>query len=158
MSYSFHVLNGDLNLSGPSGFATVTGTQKLIQDLRDWILEPRGTDVTHPEYGSVIDGGVLPDGTVVASNIGSVIDQSRLLDIEAEIRRVLAAYQNQQIQRLQADALALNGKNTFAAGEVLVAVQDVQLQQFADTILVKVQVLTNAGTIINVSVPTTGAA
>lgn len=135
MSWSFHIKNGDLNLAGPGGFATVTGQQKLIQDLKDWILTPRGTDPMHPDYGSVLDGGLNADGTQADSYIGGLITSESLIEIEAEVRRVLAAYQQQQLDRLTRENALFGGKNTFSAGEILAAVMDVNMQQINDTVL-----------------------
>ena len=65
MTWSLAVVNGDLSFAGPGGYATVSGQNKLIQDLKNWLLEPRGTDPIHPGYGCTLDGGMLPDGTFV---------------------------------------------------------------------------------------------
>jgi hypothetical protein len=149
MSYSFHIKNGDMNLSGPGGFAIVSGQQKLVQDLKNWLLEPRGTDASHPEYGSIIDGGIQPDGSIVQSSIGTTIDDERLLDIETEIRRVLLAYQQQQIDRLQKEVVQYNGKNTFSPGEILRSVESVDVAQLDNAVIVKITILTSDGQTIS---------
>ena len=153
MTYSLHIKNGDLNLGGPGGFAIVTGSQKLVQDLKNWLLEPRGTDPSHPEYGSVIDGGILPDGSVISSSIGSTIDDERLLEIETELRRVLLAYQQQQLDRLQAESIQYNGKNTFSPGEILYSVQSVDVSRFGNTVIARITILTSAGQQITFTQP-----
>lgn len=145
MSWSFHIKNGDLNLAGPGGFATVSGQQKLIQDLKNWILTPRGTDPMHPDYGSVLDGGMLPDGTQVNSFLGGLFTSENLVEIESEVRRALAAYQQQQLDRLTRESALYGGKNTFSAGEILVSVDDVSLQQVGDTVLVTCLISTGNG-------------
>lgn len=145
MTWSFHLKNGDLNFAGPGGFATVTGQQKLIQDIKDWLLEPRGTDPMHPDYGSTLNGGVMPDGTLVDSVVGQPITGETLLDIESEVRRVLAAYQQQQQSRLTDEAAKYAGKNTFSAGEILAQVLAVNLQQQADTVFVQIVLQTADG-------------
>lgn len=149
MSWSFQLKNGDLNFAGPGGFATVTGQQKLVQDLKDWLLEPRGSDPFHPDYGSILDGGIASDGTVIEGSIGSVITSESLLTIESEIRRVLGAYQQVQIQRLQRESALYNGLNTFSAGEILSSIDDVQVIQVGDTILVTVFITTGDGNAIS---------
>lgn len=150
------VSGGDLSLSGPGGFATVTGTQKLIQDLRDWILEPRGTDPDHPEYGSVLDGGTLPDGSVLDSPVGSILDSSVLLNMESEIRRVLTAYQQQQLARIQRESALYNGKNTFAPGEILYSVNGVTVEQYVDVAIATISITTSSGQVVPFNVPITG--
>lgn len=145
MSYSFHIKNGDLNLGGPGGLATVTGSQKVVQDLKHWILEQRGTDPMHPEYGSTLDGEMLPDGNFQDSFIGTTIDAFQILNIEAELRRVLAAYQQQQLERLRFETQAYNGKHTFAPGEIVSSIDDVVVQQFGDILVAKISITVSNG-------------
>jgi hypothetical protein len=148
MSWSFHLMNGDLNTS-LNGYGVVTGTQKLIQDLKNWILEPRGSDPNHIDYGSTIDGVVTPNGAFAETNIGAEINQERLMDVEAELRRVLAAYQQQQIDRGRQDAMNFGGKNTFSAGEILYKIIDVEVRAIQDTVLARISIQTDAGQILN---------
>ena len=145
MTWSLAITNGDLSLAGPGGYATVTGQQKLLQDLRNWILEPRGTDPNHPDYGCTLDGGTLPDGTYADSLIGDLITTENLLTIESEVRRVLAAYQQQQLDRITSEAGLYSGKNTFSAGEILQSVDAVNIQQVADMVFVQCVVTTADG-------------
>jgi hypothetical protein len=149
VSWSFHVKNGDLNFAGPGGFATVTGQQKLVQDLKNWLLEPRGTDPFHPDYGSVLDGGTLPDGTSVNSQIGNLVSGEILLNIEAEVRRILTGYQQQQLDRLNRETLLYGGKNTFNSSEILASIEDVVIQQLGDVVLVRCVLRTASGDAIS---------
>jgi len=142
MSWSFNVKNGDLDLSGPGGFSVVTGGQKLIQDLKHWLLESRGTDPMHPEYGSTLDGGVTSDGSVVEAFIGANIYKERLLDVESEIRRVLFSYQDQQLARLRSEQERLGGKNTFAPNEILYSVDGVNVRQIDDKVVAQLRLRT----------------
>lgn len=153
MTWSLHIKNGDLNFSGPGGFATVSGQQKLVQDLKCWILEPRGTDPMHPDYGSTLDGGLLPDGTHIDSVIGDVISSETLVKIESEIRRVLQAYQQQQLDRLTRENAQYGGKNTFSADEILQSILAVNLQQVADTVFVQCVIQTPDGTQLSFTQP-----
>ena len=153
MTWSFHTKNGDLNFAGPGGFATVTGQQKLIQDLKHWLLEPRGSDPLHPDYGAVLDGGLLPDGSIAESLIGSQLTAEALVLVESEIRRVLASYQQQQLDRLTAESALYAGKNTFSAGEILVGITAVSVQQVADTVFVTVTLQTGDGDQISFTQP-----
>lgn len=155
MTWSFQTKNGDLNLSGPGGFATVTGQQKLVQDLRNWLLEPRGTDPLHPDYGALLDGGLLPDGTLADPIIGNELTNEALVLIESEIRRVLAAYQQQQLDRLTAESALYGGKNTFSAGEILAGVIGVDMQQVSDTVLVTITIQAGDGSQVTFTQPLT---
>lgn len=142
-----------MSISGPGGFSTVTGTQKLVQDLRNWILEPRGTDPSTPDYGSTLDGGSLPDGSWVEPAIGGLATPEELMDIEAEIRRILNAYQQQQATRINQEVILYSGKNTFAPGEILASINDVQLIQILTTLLVSVSITTADGDNIQITQP-----
>jgi hypothetical protein len=153
MTWSLRVKNGDLTFAGPGGFASVSGQNKLVQDLKHWLVEPRGSDPFHPEHGSTLDGGELSDGTVVASSIGNLFTGEDLLAIEAEIRRVLNAYQIVQAQRLGREAIQFGGKNTFSMGEILRTVNDVKVRQLGDTALVDVQITTADGALLSFSQP-----
>lgn len=153
MTWSFQIKNGDLNISGPGGYATVTGQQKLIQDLKNWLLTPRGTDPFNPDYGSILDGGVMDDGTVIESSIGTLITPEALVSIEAEIRRVLNAYQQQQLARLTREAPLYGGLNTFAAGEILGSVDDVEVTQVGAVVVCQVSITTGDGNAISFSQP-----
>jgi hypothetical protein len=148
MTWSLQIRNGDLALNGPGGFQQVSGMQKLIQDLRDWMLEPQGTDPVHPDYGSNLDGGTNPDGSLIETHIGSVIDRERLLDIESELRRILASYQQQQLARLQFETVQFGGKNTFSQAEILASVNEVAVEQFGDVILARISVTAQDGSSI----------
>lgn len=152
MSWSFQVKSGDLNLSGPAGYAAVRGPQKLVQDLRNWLLEPRGTDPLHPEYGSILDGG-MSRGIRVDSFIGSSVTAEVLLDIEAEIRRVLAAYQSQQASRLRSDLVRFGGRHTFDDSELLSSVGEITVRQIGDVVAVRIEIITGAGQSINITQP-----
>jgi hypothetical protein len=153
MSWSLYIRDGDLTLAGPGGFAIVTGAQKLIQDLKHWILESRGSDPMHPEFGSTLDGGMLPDGTLVPTSIGEVVDRERLMNIESELRRILIAYQEQQQDRLQREAALYRGKNTFAAGEILADVLAVTVEQREDTVVAFIRILTESGANVEFAQP-----
>ncbi len=153
MTWSFHTKNGDLNLGGTGGFATVTGQQKLVQDLKNWLLEPRGTDPLHPDFGAVLDGGLLPDGSFADSLIGNELTAEALVLVESEVRRVLGAYQQQQLDRLTRENSLYGGKNTFSLGEVLASVGAVSLQQANDTVIVTVTIQTGDGDSISFTQP-----
>lgn len=153
MTWSFLIKNGDLSLSGPGGMATTTGQNKMVQDLKHWLLEPRGSDPLHPEWGSALDGGQLSDGTVLPSSIGGMFTAEDKLTIEAEVRRVLAAYQLQQAQRLGRETIQFAGKNTFSRGEILRSIDQVRVQQIGDTALVTVSLIAADGTQLTFTQP-----
>lgn len=140
MSWSLKLTNGDLDLRAAS-YGIVTGEAKLIQDLRCFILEKMGTDPLHPEFGSLIDGGRRPDGTVIDGVIGLVNNDLARLEVESDIRRIVREYQQRQLGRAREDK-GRYGKTTFSRGEVLVALNSVDFEAVADTLNVTLVITT----------------
>ena len=154
MTYSFAIRDGDLDLrsNGP-GFAPVRGAEKLMQDLRCALMEQRGTDPMHPDYGSTLDGGIGSDGTVVDTFIGGTITGESVANIEAEVIRVLQAYQRQQINAIDQQQQNFGGKTYFSNKEILYKLNGVESRQIDDTIVVKVSITTAAGQILDIVQP-----
>lgn len=152
MSYSLQVSNGDLVFNGTS-LATVQGTQKLVQDMTCGILEPMGTDDMHPTYGSVIDGGTLPDGTYQNGIIGELNNQYAANFVSSEINRVASNYQQAQAARNQ-DDLATYGKSTLTPDETLLSLGAVDITEVQNQMLVAVDLETGTGP-VTVAVPAT---
>lgn len=144
MTWSLRVSNGDLVLNG-TRFETVSGENKLFQDLRCYLLERMGSDPLHRTYGSLLDGGVLPSGKIVPSPIARTDWRAVTLEIESEIRRIAAEYQNRQLQRAKEDRLRY-GRSTLTAGEILAEVGDIRFTQEQDKL--KIQILVIAGSSI----------
>lgn len=139
MTWSLKVSNGELALDG-GHLGTVAHEDKLLQDLRHFLLEKMGSDPMHPSYGSLIDGGRQPDGTIVDSPIGSYDFNSVALDIESDIRRIAAVYQRQQLERAKSDRLRYN-KSTLTAGEILAEVTYITFEQRQDALEVSIGVI-----------------
>lgn len=150
MSWSLQVSHGDLVFNGTS-LATVEGTQKLVQDMTCGILEPMGTDNMHPTYGSVIDGGTLPDGTYQEGIIGDPNDQYAANFVSSEINRVASNLQQTQAVRNQND-LATYGRSTLTPSETLAALGDVQMTAAQNQLLVAVELETGTGP-VSVAIP-----
>jgi phage baseplate assembly protein W len=143
MSWSLQVSNGDLSF-GSAGLNTVSGGQKLVQDLTCDILEPMGTDPMHPTYGSIIDGSVDANGNYQPGLIGQVNDRTTATQVGAEVQRICMNYQQSQVARNQAD-INVYGKSTLTADEALLTVLGVQVQQVEDQALVTATLQTGAG-------------
>lgn len=152
MSYSLQVANGDLVFNGTS-LATVSGAQKLVQDMTCGILEPMGTDDMHPTYGTVIDGGYLPDGTYQEGIIGELNGQYAANFVSSEISRVASNLQQAQVVRNHND-LATYGRSTLTPDETLVSLGDVAITTAQNQMLVSVDLQTGSGP-VSVAVPTT---
>ena len=148
MTWSLKLTNGDIGITGNS-YSTVTGPEKLVQDLRCWILEPQGNDVMHPDYGSMItEGGITADGSEIPSALGGTFSAEDLMRIEAEVRRVVGYYQALQKDRLRKEAVLYGGKNTFSAGEICLGIQNITILQSLDTAMCYVKIMTGNGDVL----------
>jgi hypothetical protein len=143
--WSLNVKNGDLNLGGPSGISTVVGTEKLLQDLRNWILEPIGTDPAHPNFGSSLDGGVGGDGQIYQGFIGGPINSLTLNNIEEELTRIMRSYQQQQIAGIQNEQALYSGKTHYSDSEILYRIDDIQTTVIQDKVQVRIIITTGTG-------------
>ncbi len=126
MSRSFRLVNGDLGLAGPT-VDTVSGTQKLLQDLDCWLRERFQVDRFHRGYGSTLD-----------MYIGGVIDNDTTLNIESEVYRVLGNYQNLQLQRVT------ENPERYSPAELLDTVLGVRATLYYDRVNVAVSIVTAA--------------
>ena len=133
MTWSLALQNGDLSLNSSNGFETVTNEDKLVQDLRCHLLEKMGDDDLHPEFGSLLNGGTLPDGTSHNGYIGEQDDDITVLGIQSEITRVVNNYQEQTLARAKTDKLTY-GKATLTHGEVLYDLNAVKVQKDLDKV------------------------
>ena len=145
MTWSLAIKNGDISY-GQNGLNTVTGSDKLVQDLSCAILEPLGTDYSDPNFGSVIQGGVDADGIVYPGYIGAPNNPAMQSLIASEIQRICQNYQIEQIQRNQND-LSQYGVSTLSAGEALLNVTSVQVQQVNTMAYVIAELTTGGGSI-----------
>jgi hypothetical protein len=146
MSWSLHVQDGDFVLDS-AHLGMVTGATKLGQDFRHFLLERMGTDSMHLDYGSLLDGGMQPDGTIVPSPIGETNWNHVALMVDTEIRRIVSIYQSRQIERAKSDRLRYN-KDTLTAGEILASADIISMTATEDQLLVKVRLVSgNADTL-----------
>lgn len=150
MSWSLQLENGDLAY-GTNGFNTVSGSAKLLQDLRCALLEPMGNDPLHPTYGSIIDGGTDAQGNAVPGVIGATNNPASATFVNAEVQRLCRGYQAQQIARNATD-VATYGKSTLTADEALLSLAGVSAQAVEDQLLVTATLQTGTG-VLPLAVP-----
>jgi phage baseplate assembly protein W len=105
--------DGDLAL-GSHGFAEVANEEKLIQDLRCELLEPKGLNPLNPQYGSNLEGELSSDFMTT--------DNELMTRIEADIMEVIKSYQDRQLARAKYDKM-VRGSATLTPKEVVVAAQ-----------------------------------
>lgn len=155
MSWSLQITEeGDFNVEA-SRYSTVTGQQKLVQDFRCALLEPMGTDNLHPEFGSLIDGGITPEGVVSNGVIGETDLDLITLFIQTEVNRIARLMQQSQLARAKADKLTY-GKATLTPQEVLLSLNGIQFTQSQDTLFAVISLTSanNANFSINLPVNT----
>lgn len=146
MSQSFQLQNGDLVVTSGRAFQVIKNRDKLVQDLRLWILEQFGQDPSTPEYGSLLD-----------SYIGSPISQGAINQIQAEILRVLQQYQAMQVDNMQNETIQYAGSTTLDPSEVVTGISGLTIQSVGSMILVSVTVTTLDETQTQLSIPITNA-
>ena len=136
MTWSLNISNGDFVVTS-AHLGTVTNQQKLLQDFRCAILEQMGTDNLHPDFGSLIDGGVNPTGEVVSGVIGRTdIDEVTMI-IESEVSRIARYMQRTQLARAKSDKLTY-GRATLSPQEVLLSLNGISFVQKEDLLLVNI--------------------
>lgn len=150
MSWSLQIRKGDLVTNGAT-LGTVSGSNKMVQDLRCAILERMGTDESHPWFGSLIDGGRL-NGVEQPSVIATTDWNMAVLSIEGEIRRLVDQYQKQQIARSESDR-SRYGKPTLSPSELLMGIGSIEFFQAQDNLLCRVTLVTAADGELVVNVP-----
>lgn len=91
MTYSLMLSGGDLS-SASSMLQTVSGTEKLKQDIHAWLTEAYQIDRFHPKYGSLM-----------TSYIGQPMNVDSVFAIQVEVARVLSNLQSYQKQMYQQD-------------------------------------------------------
>lgn len=135
MSLSLKVVNGDLSITAGT-FDTVSGQDKLKQDLTLWLTERYRDDRFHPTYGSILDG-----------YIGGVINASdTVVRVQSEVLRVLSNYQQIQLARFK------ESPNKFQPSELLQQVNGVDVSLSYDKVVVLVRMTTAAKTTTTISV------
>lgn len=138
MTWSLRIRNGDFVVDS-ARLETVTAQQKLLQDFRCALLEQMGTDNLHPDYGSLIDGGITSDGRVVSGIIGETdIDEVTLI-IQSEVARISRYMQRAQLARAKTDRLTY-GRATMVPQEVLLSLNGLNFNQFEDELKVTISI------------------
>jgi phage baseplate assembly protein W len=137
MTWSLQLKGGDIVKGRGNALATLTGSEKVQQDLTHWILTNLGSDPFNPGYGSVID---YDSDTIVSAQVeGEVIyvPESKLDLVVGEVDRVVGRYQARQLSRIEQESVLYNGRHTFSAGEIITD-YDIEYEQVLDTLYVDI--------------------
>lgn len=133
------VVDGDLVLDA-SRYATVSGSQRVAQDLGIALREHFGVDRFHPNWGSL-----LP------TYVGAAMGEGFHTQIAGEVKRVLGNYmavQDQQVRSLAGQPEQLDSR------DVVVAVSAVDVQTTGSSRFdVRITLQTLSGGSIGLSLP-----
>jgi len=136
---TLQVTNGDIQLDSGGRLQFLQGTSKLVQDLTLWLKEPLGTGFTTPNFGST-----LP------SMIGGTIGTATIVQIQAEVQRILNLYQSQQILSLKT-AQNLSQLGYWNKSEIINSINSVQASQSYNSIVVNVTMTSLANTQLSIA-------
>jgi hypothetical protein len=153
MTWSLKLKNGDLERSGGQ-LAKAVNETKMVQDIRCQLLQKMGIDDLHPEFGSLLDGGVAPDGTVRDSFIGMDDKEMVKLLIYNEIQRVISDYQSRQYARAKIDKMRY-GKATLTRNEVVAGVQSITVNEKLDALNIVITLISGEKTLQNIELSVT---
>ena len=140
---TLQVSDGDLVLAN-GAFATITGPQKVNQDIEIGVLTPYGSDRFHPRYGSVF-----------SNYIGIPVGPGTAALIKAELTRVINNYQRVQLYKIQ-QANLQGLASPFSQGEVVTSIGKIDVAETYDSFNVAASVNTSSGNSVNVSTTVTG--
>lgn len=132
------VIDGDLVLSGNS-FLTVSGSEKIRQDLTFAVQEEYGSDPFHPHWGSILDRFV-----------GQPITASLQAQVRNEVQRILNNYIAIQADMVNS-AVTAGTSSLLDTSDVVQAVQNIDVQLSNDKIVVTATLTTMAGDSVTVT-------
>ena len=136
---TLQVTNGDIQLDSGGRLQFLQGTSKLVQDLTLWLKEPLGVGFTTPNFGST-----LP------SMIGGTIGTATIVQVQAEVQRILNLYQSQQILSLKT-AQNLSQLGYWNKSEIINSINSVQASQSYNSIVVNVTMTSLANTQLSIA-------
>jgi phage baseplate assembly protein W len=143
MSKSLSIASGDLSVTGRH-YDTVTGKDKLMQDLRCALIEQIGDDPATPNFGSNFE---------TDDYLGQVYTEALADQARSEVMSILQTYQANQLQKIQTEVITYNGINTLSAGEVIESIDSVDSTFSGDTLVIRVQLTTIDGSQVKIDVP-----
>lgn len=143
MSKSLAITTGDLSITGRH-YDTVSGKDKLIQDLRCALIEEVGTDPATPDFGSRFE---------TDDYLGQAYTEILAEEARQDVMTILQSYQAAQLAKLQDETIAYNGLNTFSEGEVIETIDSIDSIFSGDTLIIRVTITTIAQEQIKIDVP-----
>lgn len=133
---TIQVTGGDIAVRGDGDVVKLTGAERIKQELTLWILEPIGTDVMYPGFGSTIH-----------TYIGQPITEETLAEVRAEVSRIVdnyIAYQTQFMDGYQSRSMQVF-LDSWTNADVIRSVDLIDVSAVADTCTISVQLTTVGG-------------
>lgn len=143
MSKSFEIVAGDLAVRDRR-LATVSGRDKLVQDLRLRVLEHLGGDPSNPALGTSFDSDRF---------LGTTFAESLSDDARSELQRVLEGYQREQLGRIREETILYAGQTTLEEGETIRSIDALEVAFQGTTITLRATVTTLDGSSVAVVAP-----
>jgi phage baseplate assembly protein W len=143
---TLQVQNGDLQLDTGGRLQFITGSSKLIQDLRLWLQEEYGIGYTSPNFGSTL-----------YKMIGQGLTAEAITSVQSEITRVLNLYQSNQALRLQ-KAQSKTELSYWNKSEIIKSINSINAHTYNASIIIDVSLttLSNASLNLQLSITTNG--
>jgi translation initiation factor 2 beta subunit (eIF-2beta)/eIF-5 len=118
MTWSLKLSGGDLKRGKGNSLATVTGANKVQQDLFHWIMTELGRDPFNLSYGSVLS---FEPGETISINGEEIVyvSEDKVDLVVSEINRIIEEYQKKQLARLREEIILYEGRHTFSEGEII---------------------------------------
>lgn len=136
---SLGLIQGDLAISGNGDYFTVSGVERIRQDLTLALTEELGSDRFHPGWGSI-----------VKEYLGQPITAELQQAVRAEVNRVAQNYIVLQQQEVLRDS-QYDVAGRFDTSDVVRNVSDIQVRTLYDAIYVSATLTTLARETVTIS-------
>jgi len=140
--YGLKMADGDIAVRGDGNVTEISGRERIEQELSHWLLEPVGTDTIYGGFGSTLQDCV-----------GNPMLDEYISDVRSEVLRVLGnyiEYQNRMIKRDRERDVSTYLRN-WPDEDIVVSVSRIDVTAVADTLKVRIELTTAAGTTIYVN-------
>lgn len=133
---------GDLDVAGDGNVTSITGADRIRQEISCWLMEPLGSDPLYPKFGSKL-----------WDSIGMIATDMELMEIKAEVTRVVNNYiEYQQIQMNEAKSKdAQSFLNSWTKDDIIQSFDGVDVYSVGDTVTVSISLTTASGNDIEVT-------
>ena len=140
--YTLKIADGDIALGGDGVPVTVTGAERISQDLSCWLLEPVGSDPMYRKFGSRL-----------WSMIGEPILSGTTASVKSETSRVVGNYVSYQSSQFNSSGTTQAERLTGIWGrdDLVSSVSEVSATQSFDAIDVRVGLVTASGRAVDLN-------